>query len=277
MTQIVAIQGGPASFHDIASQQFFNEAYTPICCNTFAETCQTLVEGRANMAVCAIENSLFGSINEVYDLLLKHKLWIVGEVFLRVDQCLIGLPGASIKNITEVYSQLPALAQCEDYLDTTLPTAKRFETHDTATSVAMVKEWADPTKAAIASRQAAKLHGLEVLAANIETHKQNYTRFLILQRQHQVVEGANKTSLVLETGHHAGALYAALGVFAKRGINLTKLQSRPIVGRVWHYVFYIDATDSAESPDFKQALKELKSQDCQVTVLGSYPAAVANR
>lgn len=277
MIKKIAIQGEQASFHDIAAQQFFGADIERVCCDTFAATFAAINDGTADNAICAIENSLHGSINEVYDLLMKYQFPIIGEVYLRIDQCLIGLPGADIQDITEVYSHPVALAQCEDYLDTALLRAKRFESHDTAASVAMVKQRGDKHLAAIAGKAAAELHGLEVLAANIETNEQNYTRFVVLGRPGEAVPTRTKTSLVLRTSHKPGALYAALGAFAKRSLNLSKLQSRPVIGNAWKYLFYIDIEAGDDSPAFVEALAELRAQDCQVSVLGSYRAALQTK
>ena len=264
-----AIQGQEASFHDIAARQIYGENIDIVPCETFASTFAALSSGEADQAVVAIENSLFGSINEIYDLLLKHRFWICGEVYLRVEQCLIGLQGASLQKITEVHSHPVALAQCEDFLDKKLPQAKRFESHDTASSVVEVKQWGDPTIAAIGSAAAAKLHGLKILAREIETNKQNYTRFVVLQKNKKSIEGTDKTSLVLVTSHQPGSLHKALGVFAKRGINLSKLQSRPIIGQAWHYMFYVDV-EVGNGTKLADSLADLKQQDCEATVLGSY-------
>jgi len=268
----VAIQGEQASFHDIAATHFFGEDIDRVCCKTFAETFQAVDHGKAKYAVSAIENSLYGSINEVYDLLLAQHFPIIGETYIRVKQCLIAMPGTAIGEIREVYSHPVALAQCEQYLDTVLAQAQRFETNDTAGSVGMIKLLQDPKKAAIASAQAATLHGLDVLASSIETNHQNYTRFVVLSRMPNSMLDANKTSLILKTAHTPGALYAALGAFAKRSINLTKLQSRPIIGHAWHYMFYLDVEAGLDNPSLKLALQELARQKCQATILGSYKA-----
>ncbi len=265
----IAIQGVPASFHDIAARQFFSQDIELVCCDTFPQVFEALKNGTADMALVAIENSLYGSINEVYDLLLKHKYWISGEVYLQVTQCLLGLPGSKVADITEVYSHPVALAQCEAYLDTTLAHAQRFETHDTAASAADIAQQQDPHKAAIASHAAAKAYGLEILAEHIETNPHNYTRFVALQKQETETAG-NKTSLVLSTDHKPAALYNALGAFAKHKLNLSKLQSRPIIGKAWHYVFYVDIEAGAQDPLLQTAFKELAAQNCEITILGSY-------
>ena len=273
MAKRVSIQGQEASFHAIAAKNYFGNGVSFVPCETFAETFGALKSGKAEAGVVAIENSLFGSINEVYDLLLNSGFWISGEIYLRVKQCLIGLPEADIKHIKEVHSHPVALAQCEEYLDKVLPSAERFEHHDTAGSVESVKNWADPAKAAIASAEAAKLHGMKVLADEIETNKQNYTRFVVIEPKETTNKQADKTSLILGTDHKPGALYNALGAFAKHGINLTKLQSRPIAGQAWHYMFYIDIDIGTKDSEFKEVLEELNSQNCETTVLGSYRAA----
>lgn len=266
----VAIQGQVASFHDFAARQFFGGDIEIMGYETFAETCASLAAGQADQAVLAIENSLYGSLNETYDLLLRHKFWVHGEVYLQVHQYLIGLPGAKLADIQEVYSMPVALGQCDEFLDHHLPHAKRIEHHDTTGSVIDIKKWADPTKAAIAGRAAAEYYQLALLAEKIETHKQNYTRFMVLQRDSTAVAGADKTSLILVTDHRPGALVQALGAFAERGINLTKLQSRPIPGEAWHYLFYLDVNAGLQSPALQATLADLKTQNCQVTTLGTY-------
>jgi prephenate dehydratase len=277
MVKKISVQGEITSFHHLAALEFFKEDFELIACDSFASTCQKLVSGESDYAVCAIENSLYGSINEVYDLLLQNKLWIIGEEYLRIDQCLIGVPGTKLSDIKEVYSHPVALAQCKEYLATKLPKAEKFEYYDTAASVVVVKQAGQKSKAAIGSKESAKLHNLSILASNIETNKQNYTRFVVLSKYEEYVELPDKTSLILETSHETGALYRALGSFAKRGINLTKLQSRPIIGRAWHYIFYTDAAVGFDKSEFKQAIADLKSQGCQVTIIGSYRAQHRNR
>jgi prephenate dehydratase len=271
MGSIVAIQGDQASFHDIAASQFFGGQSGRVFCDTFTDTIQAIVDKRADYALCAIENSLYGSINEVYDLILANKLYIFGEVYLRIEQCLIGLPEAQLSDISEIYSHPVALAQCEEYLDNTLPQAERLEYHDTAAAVEKISQLLNPQFAAIASRQAAKLYGMQILAESIETNKANYTRFIALSTsQPDTPVQPNKTSIVLRTTHTPGALYNALGCFAKRGINLSKIQSRPIIGKAWHYMFYADVSAGAQDENYQQAIQELQAQDCKVIVLGSY-------
>jgi prephenate dehydratase len=275
MPATIAIQGDKASFHDIAADQFFPADSERVFCDTFSETFRALADDRAKYALCAIENTLHGSISEVYDLLLKHKFYSIGEVYVRIKQCLIALPGASLEQIMEIYSHPVALAQCEVFLDAKLPNAERIEHHDTAASVAFIKQLSDPTKAAIASRAAAELHGLPILADSIETHHHNYTRFVVLSKtDHDAPPKPTKTSLAIITPNIAGSLYAALGCFANRSMNLSKIESRPILGKPWHELFYIDVDAGLGTTAFTEALDELKQQGCEITVLGSYLAAM---
>lgn len=274
MDKMIAIQGDRASFHDIAATQYFNGSQDRLFCDTFSRTFTALTGGEVEYALCAIENSLYGSINEVYDLLLGNDVKIIGEIYLRIEQCLIGLPGAELKELIEVHSHPVALAQCEQYLDDTLPEVTRMEYHDTAASVEMIAKLQDRSIAAIASRQAAELYGMEVLAASIETDMQNYTRFVVLGAHATDLDKTNKTSLILQTDNSAGALYRALGCFAKRGIDLTKLQSRPVIGRAWRYMFYIDVSVGAQDESLALILEELRAQGCRATVLGSYQAGL---
>jgi prephenate dehydratase len=267
MSLPIAIQGYAASFHHLAAQHLYGPDVEILPCDSFRETFEAVRDGRARAAVCAIENSLFGSINETYDLLLAHKFQITGEYYLRISQNLIGLPGTQLADITEVYSHPVALAQCDDYLSTQLSQAERLEYPDTAAAVEKVKLMKRADIAAIASVEAAKLHGLEILKPDIETNKQNYTRFIVVEEASGASQKADKTSMVIRTTHEAGALYRALGVFAERGMSLTKLQSRPIM-------FYLDVDCGASESAFQGAITDLSTQGCEVKVLGSYRAAV---
>lgn len=272
--RIIAIQGQAASFHDVAARNYFGDDIEIYPCELpFRRVFEALEDGKADYAVCAIENSLYGTINEVYDLLLTKRPWICGEVYLHIEQCLIGLPGTELADITEVYSHPVALSQCEEFLDTHLPQAKRFEQHDTAGSVAEVARQGDKRKAAIASAAAAELHGLEVLRRGIETNHQNYTRFVVLTREQMDQRESTKSSIVIETPHQPGSLHQALGAFADNGISLTLLTSRPIIGKPQSYMFYVDFTAGLHDVAAKNALLRLGDLGCTVTTLGSYRAA----
>lgn len=266
----VAIQGYAASFHSIAANRIFGDGTELVFCSTFREVFEQLAAGHVDYAVVATENSLYGSINEVYDLLLKHDLNIIGETYEEIGLHLLGLPGAELSNITDVYSQAPALGEAASFLDETLPKAERHEHADTALAAQAVRDWGVKTNAAIASQAAAKTYGLEVLAKNIETHPHNYTRFIALSLQPAVTDKTDKTSLVFRTPDKPGALYNVLGIFAKHNVNLTKLESRPIVGSAWNYMYYVDIETSTSSVVGKKVMDELPSVATDIRVLGSY-------
>lgn len=263
----IAIQGLDTSFHALAAKQLFGDEATLAHYATFPTVFRALHTQEVDHAVVAIENSLYGSINEVYDLLLKYHFWITGEVYEKIGLHLLGLPGATIPDITDVYSQAPALAEAEDFLDQKLALAHRHEHTDTALAAEEIAQWKKPHNAAIASRAAAEKYGLSILAENIETHRQNYTRFLALSRT-QPKETGNKSSLTFQTNDTPGSLHAALGVFAKRNINLTKLESRPIIGKAWQYMYYVDIA-AATTPDLAEELAQYAQN---IRLLGNYTA-----
>lgn len=271
MKTTVSIQGKSYSFHDIARQKYFGDNNTNVLhCDTFKEVFKDVELGKANYGLVAIENSLFGSIADVYAQLMKKNTLIVGEVYLRINHCLIGLKDTKLSDVAEVHSQLPALAQCEDWLDEHLDFAERVEEHDTAASVEKVASLANNKIVAIASKESARHYGLEVLAEEIESHKQNYTRFIVIAKQKEKNSSAAKTSLILRTNHKPGALYKALGVFANNNINLSKLESRPIIGKAWYYQFYIDIDSGSQEAKTQKALANLSKIGCEYFELGTY-------
>lgn len=270
MNNTVAIQGELGSFHHGAAISWYGKDVKIVPCATFKDVFVALDKGLAEKAIIAIENSLYGSINEVYDLLLKHSYPIVGEIPERIHQCLIGFSSTSISDITHVYSHPVALSQCSDYLDDNLPTAKRLETYDTAVSVKQIKDRGDKNRVAIAGTIAADLHNMHILHKDIQNHETNYTRFLVLERK-PLAKKSNKASLVIETNHEPGALFKVLEKFDASSLNLSKLQSRPIPGKLWRYMFYIDV--EADDKQLQDVLNKLQSLKCSVTNLGQYAKA----
>jgi prephenate dehydratase len=266
----VAIQGELGSFHHLAAKGWYEEEPEIVACQTFEAVFDAVTSGKADQAVVAIENSLYGSINQVYDLLARHHLPIIGEISERIHQQLIGLPGAELSGINAVMSHPVALGQCSEFLTGELPKAERVEYYDTAAAVQYLQQNADMKLAAIGSTLAAEQAGLAIIRKNVENDPNNYTRFVVVSPGGQSPSDANKSSLVIQTSHQPAALYRALGIFADGGINLTKLQSRPIPGKVWRYQFYVDA-ETAGAP-LKDIIRRLKKQDCSVTVLGEYRA-----
>lgn len=267
----VAIQGIPGSFHHEAAIKLLGPEIDILHCKTFQEVFESVKNRRAEHGVVAVENSLHGSINAVYRLLARGNAWVGGEVFLHIEQYLVGKPEAGLTDVAKVISQAPALAQCELWLEANLPEAVLEETHDTAESVRTVVAQADPALAAVAGKKAAKLYGGKILAGPINDDKHNYTRFFLLSADQQLADDADKTSIILETGHQPGALYRALGAFAEAGINLSKLDSHPIAGDKRRYAFYIDFEAGLDENLDHEILGVLRGQGCKVTILGSYP------
>lgn len=265
----IAIQGELGSFHHEAAQRYYSAPLDIIACESFSEVFGTLNRHDAEAAVIAIENSLYGSINEVYDLIESHCYPVVGEVYLRVEQQLIGLPDATLSGITHVYSHPVALAQCEHFLETNLPNAQQVAYHDTAAAAEYIAQQANPAFAAIASRAAASLHGMPILRETIEDNNANYTRFMVVERQGRpATRQSDKASLVVETNHKPGALAQILTIFADAGVNISKLQSRPIIGEVWRYRFYIDVETAGQG--LHALIGQCRSHGAKVTVLGEY-------
>lgn len=265
----VAIQGTAGSFHHQAVKAWFaDNGFSLVPAETFTKAFSFVEDGEADMAILAVENSIHGSLTETLDLIEKHRYPIVGELYLRIHQQLIGLEDAPLDGIRYVYSQPVALAQCSAYLAATLPHATPVDYHDTTASVAYVKEQNDPSIAAIAGEDAAKEYGLAILDRDIEDDKENYTRFLVIKPGGQAAAGANKSSLVITTDHAPGALAHVLSIFARAGVNLTKLQSRPIVGDAWKYRFHIDVETAG--PKLHDLLADVRQTGATVTVLGEY-------
>jgi prephenate dehydratase len=227
--------------------------------------------GRVWAGLVPMDNSQAGSINETYDLFLRHGLHLVGETIVRVDHCLVALPGTAIDSLDEVMSHPQAIAQCEEFLSA-LDVTVRAE-YNTAGAAKRIAEQRLERTGAIASRRAAELYGLDVLAERIQTYPDNYTRFGALRRDPQPLAEPDKTSLVFGVGHVAGSLYRCLGAFAERHLNLTKLESRPRPGRPWEYVFYADVEAAAQLPEMVEALAELSEHATFTRLLGTYAAA----
>ena len=267
----VAFQGERGAFSEDAAIKLFGGAIDFLPCVHIRDVFQAVLEGKVSFGVIPIENSQAGSINETYDLLLSHPLNIFAEVILRINHCLMALPGEKLAGIKNIYSHPQALAQCEEFLSKL--EAKIIPTYDTAGSAKMIKEGGLKRCAAIASRRAADIYALEVLAPEIETNINNYTRFFAISKQKARQVERNKTSLVFTTKHMPGALYSILGIFATRNINLTKLESRPSKSKPWEYVFYIDFEGHVDGEVYQQAIKELQREAIFVKILGSYPQA----
>jgi prephenate dehydratase len=266
----ISIQGARGSYHDMVARQKFPDESEIIESPTYQRVFEDVKKGVADYGVVAIENSSYGSFLENYDMLLKYDSSIQAEIYLHIVFNLIALPGTNLKDISEIYSHPQALSDCHTYLEQHLQ-MKRIETDDTAGSVRMLKEQGLKHSAAIASSLAAEIYGMQVLARDIGSNKKNYTRFLIIAReQAKIPEKASKTSLVIRAKNIPGSLYLCLKCFADEKINLSKLESRPIIGDSWQYYFYIDFECGINAPEAQRALKELGKVTSMIKVLGSY-------
>lgn len=275
MTDIlVAYQGEPGSYSEEGAESLFPAAeLRPLL--SVRKVFEAVEVGRVDNGLVPIENSQAGSINETYDLFLKHGLHLVGEAIVRVDHCLLALPGSHIDELEEVISHPQAIAQCEEFL-TALEVSVRAE-YDTAGSARRIIEEKLERTGAIASRRAAELHGLDVLAESIQTYPNNYTRFGALSRRANSLGEATKSSIVFGVSHVAGSLYRCLGAFAERHLNLSKLESRPRAGRPWEYVFYADVEAPAEDPAMVEAMAEVSEHSTFTRLLGSYASGLTER
>jgi len=267
---LIAIQGERGSYSDAAVLEHFGPDSVVLPCETFDLAFESVETGQADAGLVPIENSVAGSIHRCYDLLMRHSLSIVGERLLRVHHCLIGHPGTSIGDIRRVISHPQALAQCGRFLKS-LPGVSTAVVYDTAGSVKMAKEQGDRAVAGIASRRAADVYGMAVLAEGIEDDPANFTRFLAIKREAELPVGEAKTSIVFAMRNVAGALFKAMSVFALRDIDLTKIESRPLVGKVWEYLFYVDFAGSTADPNVQRALDNLREYSSLMRVLGCYP------
>ena len=264
----VSFQGEPGAYSEQAVFNYFGEVET-VPCESFDVMFDSVVSGMSDAALAPIENSLAGSIHQNYDLLLRHDLHIVGEYFLRVQHCLITNPGVKMEDIKKAISHPQALGQCSAYLRS--HGIKAEQVYDTAGSVKMLKESGARDVAAIASKRAAELYGMQILKEGIEDNAENYTRFLAVGREAVVPERDAKTSIVFTLKNMPGALFKAMSVFALRDIDLTKIESRPLQGKPWEYLFYIDLIGSTSDDVTKRALDHLGEYAVTLRVLGSYP------
>jgi arogenate/prephenate dehydratase len=266
----IAFQGETGAYSEAAALRFDPDARV-MPCRTFEDVFAAVRDGLASRGILPMENSIGGSIHRNYDLLVEHELPIVGEVELAVDHCLLVRPGTSVADVKVVYSHPQALAQCEQYLKR-LTGVEIVAVYDTAGGAKMVAETGRGDAAAVASRRAAEAFGLDIAEEGIQDFAENITRFVLVGRGPSPAEEATKTSLVFALQSTPGALYKALSGFALRDINLTKLESRPIRGRPWEYMFYADVDASRHSLECGRALSHLGEFCRWVRTLGTYPA-----
>jgi prephenate dehydratase len=276
----VAIQGVAGAFHDMAARRYFSDREISIVpCDTFKDAFDSVKNSRADMAIVAIENSLGGSLLPNYTLLKNSGLTIAGEIYLRIEQHLMALPGQQLEDITEVQSHPMAIIQCEEFLEPLRQKGvKIIDTVDTALSARWIAEKKATGVAALASELASRMYGLEIIRHGVETNKRNFTRFMILgpgkmadmlRRPDEVI---NKASVSFTLPHETGSLSKVLSVLAFYKINLTKIQSAPIIGKEWEYIFYIDLIYS-DPQMYSRSLEAIAPLTDQMHVLGEYAAA----
>lgn len=267
----VAFQGISGAYSEEAVRQFFGTGVQPHPCSTFKDIFVAVEQGNADYAMLPIENAVAGSVVQSYELLMEHDLRVRAEAVLRVRHMLMAPPDTGRSSLKRVLSHPQALAQCERYLARHgLEPIPAFDTAGAAHDLAANPQ---PETAVIASALAAELYGLEILDRGVEDEPFNYTRFFVLGLDDPPRSQRNKTSLIFTTRHQPGALYDSLGEFAKRHINLTKIESRPRRNRPWQYLFYLDFEGHWQDPECEAALMGLLRRSSFVKLLGSYPAA----
>jgi arogenate/prephenate dehydratase len=266
----IAYQGEPGAFSEAAARRLLQDAEF-LSCRSFEDVFVAAEGGAVDYGVLPIENSVGGSIHRNYDLLLEHQLPIVGEVELPVIHELLALPGVSVDRLRRVYSHPQALAQCERFLRT-LVGVEIIATYDTAGSAKLIADQHLEDAAAIASARAGEVFGLKALASSIQDFSDNVTRFLVIGRLALPDLVPDKTTIVFSLPNEPGALWKALSAFALRGIDLTKLESRPIQGRPWEYLFYVDLAAASSELKCGRALGQLAEFAQSLRTLGSYPS-----
>lgn len=273
MAKRVIIQGYRGAFHEIAARQYFKDLPLDIvAADSFPELVKCLEsdDSKSLTGMMAIENTLYGSLLQNLKLLRASDLTIIGEVYLRVAQQLLGLPGTSIDQLTQVRSHPIALAQCEVFFDD-YPNIKLVESVDTAYAAKRVREKNQPEIGAIASKLAGDIYDLEILSDNIETNKNNYTRFLVIEKRNgqKISKEANKVSIVFKARHEVGSLHKVLGILSAYNLNMTKIYSAPIVGEIWRYKFFIDF-ELEGLVGYEHAIEAIRPLVDDMRILGIY-------
>lgn len=267
VVQKVAFQGEPGAYGEIATLSYFPKA-EPLPAKSFQNVFEYLESGTVDFAVIPIENSIEGSVNETYDLLLNTNMVVCGEIYQQIRHCLIINPGVDSSKMRSVYSHPQALAQCRAYLQN--KNLEPIPTYDTAGAVKMIKENRIKDAAAIASERAANLYGMEILEEGIEDKKNNYTRFLVLSKSASEPTGHDGTSIIFSVRHTPGALFGILEEFANRRINLTKIESRPTKEVPWEYYFYVDFEGHSLDKRICDLIEAVRKKAVFIKILGSY-------
>jgi chorismate mutase / prephenate dehydratase len=268
----VTYQGETGAYSEMAVIKFFGNKVQPTPCKDFREVFESVKTGEVPNGVVPIENSIEGSVNQNYDLFLAYDLKVCGEVAIKLAHVLIANPKTKFEEIETVYSHPQALGQCRSYLE-----KHKWEiipAYDTAGAVKIIKEKQLYNAAAIASEKAADLYGMKIVARDIADNPYNYTRFLVLSHEDAAPTGDDKTSIIFSAKHAPGTLYHALGEFASRNINLTRIESRPTKTTAWQYNFYLDFEGHKTEKRCAEALDALQRYATFLKILGSYPRVI---
>jgi prephenate dehydratase len=265
----IAVQGIIGSFHEDAALKYFTDKIKVVECKSFTSVCDLVDTDKVDFAVMAIENSIAGSLLKNYQLIRDYHLKIIGEIYLHIQMNLMAIEGVKPADITDIYSHPIALQQCMEYLEKYFPNVELHEGIDTAGAAKFISETRPLNAAAIGNLRSAELYKLQVLETGIESNKKNYTRFLILAKHGNPTDKANKASLCFEVGHFYGSLARVLNVFAENEINLTKIQSVPIIGKPNEYTFHVDVEwDTLEN--YERAIHQVLKSVSSLAILGEY-------
>lgn len=271
----VAYSGVPGSFSEQALLQYFTDFKKIINVKTFLESFELLDKEQVDYCIVPIENSSTGGIFEVFDYLQQYNFFVVGETYVKVAHHLLGCNNSNLNKITAVYSHPQGFQQSTSFLHN-YPDWEHISYYNTAISAEFIAQEQDPTKAAIASKRAAEIYNLDILANDIQNVKNNYTRFIIIGRNLKVKPEDNKISIVYALPHSVGSLHHSLGIFADHGVNLLNLQSRPIKEIPWQAYFYLDLSGNLDNASVKQALNKVEAISNLFKIIGSYEANITN-
>lgn len=265
----VSFQGERGAYSEAAAKSFFNEDIMTIPQKTFADTLEATSRNDSDFSVLPVENSIEGSVGESYDLLYSTSLNVTGEIYHKIEHCLIG--NGNLDEIDAVYSHPQALGQCRKFIEER--NLKTIPTYDTAGSVRIVKELDKSNCACIASKAASALYQMPIIAEKIANNLNNYTRFLVLSKNKSSESGRDKTSIIFSIKHEPGSLFRIIENFNKNNVNLTKIESRPTKESAWEYNFYVDFEGHENNPSISSMLRDIKEETIFMKVLGSYPSA----
>lgn len=268
MTSAVGFQGDRGSFSEEALLNYFGDVERRNY-PSFEMLVEKVIAGEVAYGILPVENSSTGGIKDVYDLLKDKTIYIIGEVIQPISHNLLGIPGSSVDKLEKIYSHPQALDQSKVFLNG-LTNVTLIPYKNTASSAKLVEEMKDPSIGAVASKRAAECYGLSTLKEDIQYNTHNYTKFVVLKKELEIKETADKISLIIDVNHEPGALFKGLKIFSDYQLNMMKIESRPIVGRPWEYVFYIDFQGRLDSPKVKKALEELEKYVNDCKILGNY-------